>query len=100
MDEQKGLRKVDAKWRLNIPAPLKKEFETGVLLGVNEEGCIKMRPLGEGFENLTGNLYIRELKKRRITIPLLLRSSTSFIRGRQVMIVKKGEDYELWPWPE
>lgn len=93
-------RRIDAKWRLNIPPPLNRKFSAGVVFGLNKEGCIQMKPVKKCFDGLSGNLFIRMPKGGKLTIPPLLRNSTSFFYGRRVMMVKRGDKYELWPWPE
>ena len=92
-----GVYKIDQKFRLAIPSSLKSAFKEVVFLGTDKDGIIIISPKFFGGET---NIYIQKIEKGKITIPRLLRTSTSFILGKRVMIVKNGGVYELWPWPE
>lgn len=88
---------VDNKWRLTIPVSIREEFKDWVLFRINKE-CVKMTPNTRNVSKLSVTHVIGKIKNRRVMIPPQLRDSVSFYFGKKVMIVKKGNHYEIWPW--
>lgn len=93
-------RDLDEKWRLIIPAEIKK-FRTQVILKENDDGCIQLHKPSSGFKNSSIWFKVRltksNKKTKRITIPLDLHNSVSFYFGRKVTIVEKENYLVIWP---
>ncbi|MBI4085139.1 MAG: hypothetical protein HY432_01355 [Candidatus Liptonbacteria bacterium] len=102
---------VDCKWRLNLPAELKGEFEKAgneCMFAMADNGCVRMCPFTStnGHDKPDYKLIdkgnIAKNKKNgssRITIPEMFRDSVSFHFGNTVTVVGMGNYIELWPRP-
>ena len=89
--------KVDYKWRLVVPASIRKTIGKVVSLKLNTEDCIEIKKFrseqkGDSF------VIAKSIKGGRITIPPWLRDSNSFYYGKKVMLVLQNGHCEIWPW--
>ena len=97
----KWVRIVDHKWRLVVPASIRKELGQEVLLKINAEGCIEVEKSSPKNIDSSATIFypsVRTIKRGRITIPPWLRNSISFYLGRKVMIVSQNGHCKIWPW--
>ena len=100
----KWVCEVDDKWRLNIPAPVRKTIGQVILLKLNAEDCIELKKISfraKAFraKDINSAAIARRVKGGRITIPIWLRNSTSFYCGKKVMLTLQNDHFEIWPWP-
>ena len=94
---EKWAREVDYKWRLNIPASVRKTIGPVILLKLNAEDCIEMKKFSLS-EDIDSSAIARRIKEGRIIIPPWLRNSTSFYFGKKVMLTLQNDHCEIWPW--
>jgi len=102
--------RIDEKWRLHIPAVIRKQFNNSnsVILYEDNDGCLRIEkpPLSQSIVYPSA-IYIIDIKKGRrgresekwFLVPKYLRGSTSFYYGRKVTLVGRGNYLEIWPRP-
>ena len=95
---EKWTREVDDKWRLCIPASVRKTIGPLILLKLNAEDCIEMKKFSFSAKEINSSAFARRIRGGRITIPYWLRNSTSFYLGKKVMLTLQNDHCEIWPW--
>lgn len=98
--------RADHKWRLTIPSPLARSFNNYVILQEDEGCCIHIlkppndiKEVGDPTSSFLIELQETAKGSKRVTIPPVLRESTSFHFGQNVMLAGQGQYLEIWPWP-
>ncbi len=94
----KWVRKVDNRWRLFVPVPMREMIGQVVLLKLNAENCIEIEKFSFEVKEIDYSAIAIRIKKGRITIPSWLRNSTSFYFGKKVMLTLQNGHCEIWPW--
>ena len=113
MDPKGHYRIVDEKWRLAFPSSprvIRRRIPSLVYLEEDRKGHVLIKFFRQGTKTKisdvgfmvpvkTANLRRggKNYSVKRITIPKSFRKTKSFCYGRTVILVDRGEHFELWP---